>query len=222
MRRRPPHVHALWGARVARARVARAASPAAAAADGPPRSVRLLARHQGSRRRAASHRGAATRTPVALLSARRRRCCTSARSPRSRSQTSSGRPTSPTAADPGCSGTSGSAPCPPRSWSSAVVCASRMCTRGQSHSPPAASPVCQSAWTIRTPANVKSIPSLTRLIHGWAHFASRYFSYRFVTLFFLYIWHAGWVSLRVSVLKLIFNINRILTLPRKVKIQLVI
>lgn len=102
-----PRGRALSGARAARARVARAASPAAvaaevAAADGalldPP-----LARYQArsGSRRVACHR-AANRTPVALLSARRRRCCTSARSPRSRSPTSSGHRMNPTAVGPGC------------------------------------------------------------------------------------------------------------------------
>jgi len=68
--------------------VARVASSVVAAvvADEPPRSGHPLARYRArcrDNRRAANHR-AASRTPVALLSARRPRCYRSARFLRSR------------------------------------------------------------------------------------------------------------------------------------------
>lgn len=147
-----PRVHAQSGARAARARVARAANPAAAAAAGVADGQEDLrsARHQDIRR-AASHR-AASHTPVALLSARRRLCCRSILSPRTRSRTSSGRRRNRRRAGPGCSGRFGSTLSRLRSLSSAAVSVSRMCTRGRSRLPRAASLVYLSMSTARTPA----------------------------------------------------------------------
>lgn len=160
---RSPRVHARSGARAARARVARAANPAAVAAAGvaDAREALRSVRHQDTRR-AASHR-AASHTPVALLSARRRLCCRSVRSPRIRSRTSSDRRMSRRSAGPGCSSRSGSKPCRPRSLSSAAASVSRTCTRARSRSPPAASPAYLLASTARTPAIKRS-----RLVRGVA------------------------------------------------------
>lgn len=147
-----PRVHAQSGARAARARVARAANPAAVAAAGVADGQEDLrsARHQDIRR-AASHR-AASHTPVALLSARRRLCCRSILSPQTRSRTSSGHRRNRRRAGPGCSGKSGSTLSRPRSLSSAAVFASRTYTHGRSRLLPAASLVYLSVSTARTPA----------------------------------------------------------------------
>lgn len=147
-----PRVHAQSGARAARARVARAANPAAVAAAGAADGQEDLrsARHQDTRR-AASHR-AASHTPVALLSARRRLCCRSILSPQTRSRTSSGHRRNRRRAGPGCSGRSGSTLSRPRSLSSAAVFVSRTYTHGRSRLPPAASLVYLSVSTARTPA----------------------------------------------------------------------
>lgn len=147
-----PRVHAQSGARAARARVARAANPAAVAAAGVADGQEDLrsARHQDIRR-AASHR-AASHTPVALLSARRRLCCRSILSPQTRSRTSSGHRRNRRRAGPGCSGKSGSTLSRPRSLSSAAVFVSRTYTHGRSRLLPAASLVYLSVSTARTPA----------------------------------------------------------------------
>lgn len=147
-----PRVHAQSGARAARARVARAANPAAVAAAGVADGQEDLrsARHQDIRR-AASHR-AASHTPVALLSARRRLCCRSILSPQTRSRTSSGHRRNRRRAGPGCSGKSGSTLSRPRSLSSAAVFASRTYTHGRSRLLPTASLVYLSVSTARTPA----------------------------------------------------------------------
>lgn len=147
-----PRVHAQSGARAARARVARAANPAAVAAAGVADGQEDLrsARHQDIRR-AASHR-AASHTPVALLSARRRLCCRSILSPQTRSRTSSGHRRNRRRAGPGCSGKSGSTLSRPRSLSSAAVFASRTYTHGRFRLLPAASLVYLSVSTARTPA----------------------------------------------------------------------
>lgn len=96
------------------------------------------------------HRGV-SRTPVALLSAHHQRCCTSVQSPQTPSLTSVGLLTSLTAVGPDCSGTFESAPFPPRSLSSAGVCALQMCTRDRFHWLPAALLVYQSKLTAHTP-----------------------------------------------------------------------
>lgn len=147
-----PRVHAQSGARAARARVARAANPAAVAAAGVADGQEDLrsARHQDIRR-AASHR-AASHTPVALLSARRRLCCRSILSPQTRSRTSSGHRRNRRRAGPGCSGKSGSTLSRPRSLSSVAVFVSRTYTHGRSRLLPAASLVYLSVSTARTPA----------------------------------------------------------------------
>lgn len=147
-----PRVHAQSSARAARARVARAANPAAVAAAGVADGQEALrsVRHQDNRR-AASHR-AASHTPVALLSARRRLCCRSVRSPRTRSRTSSGRRRNRRREGPGCSDRSGSTPSRPRSLSSAAAFVSRTCTHARSRWLPATSPVYLSVSTARTPA----------------------------------------------------------------------
>lgn len=147
-----PRVHAQSGARAARARVARAANPAAVAAAGVADGQEDLrsARHQDIRR-AASHR-AASHTPVALLSARRRLCCRSILSPQTRSRTSSGHRRNRRRVGPGCSGKSGSTLSRPRSLSSAAVFVSRTYTHGRSRLLPAASLVYLSVSTARTPA----------------------------------------------------------------------
>lgn len=147
-----PRVHAQSGARAARARVARAANPAAVAAAGVADGQEDLrsARHQDIRR-AASHR-AASHTPVALLSARRRLCCRSILSPQTRSRTSSGHRRNRRRAGPGCSGKSGSTLSRPRSLSSAAVFVSRTYTHGRSRLLPTASLVYLSVSTARTPA----------------------------------------------------------------------
>lgn len=147
-----PRVHAQSGARAARARVARAANPAAVAAAGVADGQEDLrsARHQDIRR-AASHR-AASHTPVALLSARRRLCCRSILSPQTRSRTSSGHRRNRRRAGPGCSGKSGSTLSRPRSLSLAAVFVSRTYTHGRSRLLPTASLVYLSVSTARTPA----------------------------------------------------------------------
>lgn len=85
-----PHAHAQSDARaghVARAGVARAAS---------------LAVRRPSRNRRASRPRVVSHTPVVLLSAPRRRCCTSVPFPRSRSLTFAGHPMNPRVEDPDC------------------------------------------------------------------------------------------------------------------------
>lgn len=133
------HAHAQWDARaghVARAGVARAAN---------------LAVRRPSRNRRANRPRVVSHTPVVLLSAPRRRCCTSIRFPRIQSPTFVDRPTSPMAVDLDYWDTFVSMPFQLHSLSSAAVSSLRTCKRDPFHLRPTASPGFPSALKARTP-----------------------------------------------------------------------